>query len=243
MKIKYLLIIALFFSCGAHKSTLHTKKIQTTTIKEDFSVITDNFSPVMNKTYYWYKSNELHQSKGDYSGEVLHGNYTKYYITNELAEKGEFNYGVKTKQWKSWFKNGQLKAVENYSNGNLSGAFTLYSDDGAILTSGKYSNNKKTGQWIDYVTKDTLNYKKGNIVKQKDSVGNVKQPFFKRLFKKKDTLNIEKNNKNIKVQERKRNNTSKRKPNKVKPPKKTKKPKKDSFLKRLFSKKDKNAKS
>jgi len=35
MKIHHLLIAALFFSCGAHKSTVHQKKIQTTNVKEE----------------------------------------------------------------------------------------------------------------------------------------------------------------------------------------------------------------
>jgi len=200
------------------------------------------------------KSNEIHQSQGDYSGDALHGNYTKHFITNELAEKGQFDYGVKINEWKRWFKNGQLKAVENYYNGKLSGAYLLYSDTGELLSSGRYNNNKKTGQWVDYVTNDTTYYRKGLVFNKKDSLGNAKEPFLKQVFKKKENTktNTKKktntNRKKAKKKERintsKRKTNKRRKPNAVRKPKKRKQPKKESFLKRLFSKKDKkNAKS
>ncbi|WP_179008677.1 toxin-antitoxin system YwqK family antitoxin [Winogradskyella forsetii] len=229
MKIKYLIIIALFFSCGANKSTIHQKKIQSTTFKEDFSVTTEEFNPSSNITYYWYKSNEILQSKGEYSGELLHGTYTRYYITNQLEEKGEFNYGLKTKQWRSWFANGQLQSIRNYSNGKLNGVYQLYDDTGLLIISGKYKSNKKTGRWINHVTKDTLHYRR-DIIKIEDSLKTNKPSFFKRIFKKKD-----------------KDNKDKIKPKKSKPQNKVNKnskPKKDSFFKRLFSKKDKkNVKS
>ncbi|WP_452223473.1 toxin-antitoxin system YwqK family antitoxin [Lacinutrix chionoecetis] len=242
MKVKHLFIILLITSCGASKDSIHKKKIQTTQFKEDFSVTKESTFPKKDKTYYWYKSNEIHQSNRDYSGDILHGNYTKYYINNQLAEKGQFDFGLKTNQWKSWFENGQVKSIKNYSNGKLNGEFVLYSNKGEVLTSGRYYNNKKSGQWIDYISKDTLNYKQGIIVNKKDSTGNNKKPFFKRLFTRKDTLDGFNNNE---INDKKRDNKIKRKDNKTNAhSKKNKKPKKDSFLKRLFSKKDKkNAKS
>lgn len=186
MRFLLLFLPIFFFSCKPNAELLHKKKIQTTTEKEDCVVILKSLNPSLNSTYYWYKSNEIHQSKGGYSGNLLHGDYTRYYITNQLSEKGVFSFGLKVKEWKSWFKNGQLKSVCNWKNGRLSGNYTLYDDFGKILLSGKYSKGNKVGKWIDYVKKDTICYKKGNVFlkKSKDSSIVKKELFYKRIFKK-----------------------------------------------------------
>ncbi|WP_044397244.1 toxin-antitoxin system YwqK family antitoxin [Lacinutrix sp. Hel_I_90] len=231
MKIKLLLIILLVVSCGASKESLHQKKIQTTTFKEDFMVTKEPTHTNTSRTYYWYKSNNIQQSKGGYSGDLLHGEYIQYYITNQLAEKGVFNHGLKTKTWKSWFKNGQLKTVEHYSNGKLNGKFELYGDDGNVVTRGRYKNDIKNGKWIDYIAKDTLRYKKGKQV-VKDSITIDEKPsFFKRLFKKKETEEKgELKEKTPKPLTQNKKKTVKKE--------KTQQPKKEPFLKRLFSKKE-----
>ena len=71
----------ILLSCKSSDSLVHKKKIQTTSFKEDCSVILGDVNAKDNKTYYWYKSNEIHFSKGDYSGNLLHDTYVKYYIT------------------------------------------------------------------------------------------------------------------------------------------------------------------
>src|SRR4051812_5239292 len=40
------------------------------------------------KVYYWYKANQIRTSRGGYAGELLHGNYTCYYIDQNLKQKG-----------------------------------------------------------------------------------------------------------------------------------------------------------
>jgi antitoxin component YwqK of YwqJK toxin-antitoxin module len=197
---------------------LQKKKIQTTTDKEDCVVILQEVSPSLNRTYYWYKSNEIHQSKGDYSGNLLHGNYVRHYITNELAEKGNFSYGLKKGEWKNWYKNGSLKTISNWKKGVLSGEYFLHNDSGELLLTGRYSKGEKVGKWVDYREKDTIRYKKGISVLKKEKDTNVvnKDGFFKRLFKKKS------NDESIKVQS-------------VKPS--DDKSKKVPFLKRVFRKK------
>jgi antitoxin component YwqK of YwqJK toxin-antitoxin module len=67
------------------------------------------------KAYYWFKSGEIHSSRYGAGGFVLHKTYSKFYESNQLAEKGEFNYGLKDGVWKSWYKNGQLKEIVKWN--------------------------------------------------------------------------------------------------------------------------------
>ncbi|MDC3388576.1 hypothetical protein OAX11_03590 [Flavobacteriaceae bacterium] len=201
--------VLLFFSCKIATNQTHKKKTQTTIHKEEFSVFLKKINPSLKKTYFWYLSNEVHQSKGDYGGELLHGNYTKYYVTNQLAEKGYFSKGLKQGEWVTWFVNGHIETISSWNNGVLSGNQEYYDDTGEIVLKGKYNNGLKTGVWIDYTDKNKVRYKKGVVIlqkrdtvfknnqkdtiknnsskkKEKDSIKNIKESsFLNRLFSKK----------------------------------------------------------
>ncbi|MGH1387347.1 toxin-antitoxin system YwqK family antitoxin [Kordia sp.] len=141
--------------------------------------------PKVEKTYFWYKSGEIHQSTGDIGGAVLVNAYIKYYKSKQLAEKGVFDKGLKDGVWKNWHKNGSLSKIEKWKKGFRHGDFIIYTENGKKKVEGKYRNHKKHGAWIDYVSQDTLVYKKGILVpkKQKDTI--KREPFLKRIFKKK----------------------------------------------------------
>jgi len=229
MRFLLLFSVLLFFSCKPNSDLLQKKKIQTKTYKEDCVVVLKNVKPSLNSTYFWYKSNEIHQSKGDYSGDLLQGIYVRHYITNELAEKGNFSYGLKKGEWKSWYKNGSLKAINNWKKGELSGKYFLHNDSGALLLKGKYLKGERIGKWIDYVKKDTTRYKNGVVFVKKVKDTNVvkKKGIFTRVFKKKNK-ETKKKGKMKKIKNAPNENS-----------------KKSPFLKRLFKKKPtaKNAKS
>ena len=134
------------------------------------------------KTYYWFKSGGVHQSIANAAGNVLHDTYLKYYRSNQLAEKGAFDYGLKTGTWKSWFENGQLRLQESWSNGYLDGEVLNYDSSGNLIIKGKYRNNVKVGQWINYRTRDTSYYK--DDIKLEEKPRNLIQ----RVLRKKDSL-------------------------------------------------------
>ena len=117
-------------------------------------------------------------------------------------------------------ENGKVKKVNEWQKGIKNGLFFSYDSLGNMVEKGKYRNNIKVNTWINYKTKDTIHYKKGEAILT-DPL-NKKDGFFKRVFKKKDA-----------------NSSKKEKSKKVKKANQ-KKPKKDNFFKRLFNKKEKN---
>ncbi len=132
------------------------------------------------KTYFWYRSGEIHHSTGGIGGDVLHKEYIKYYNDRQLAEQGQFYYGLKDGLWKSWYPNGAIATVINYQKGVINGKYLEYDISGNLITRGIYRNGLKSGKWIDYKNEgDTLSYKKGAIVKEKikDSSDTIRKPF------------------------------------------------------------------
>lgn len=118
------------------------------------------------RMYFWLKSHEVHETQGDYAGQLLDGDYVRLDANNNLAEKGAFASGLKHGVWKSWYPNGlmasstswwlgefhgptmtydstgQLAAVSNYRNGKMHGPQFVYKD-GKLLSEERYRRGKK----------------------------------------------------------------------------------------------------
>ncbi len=244
----WVLFFSLFFSSVTVFS--QRKVIQTASSKEVCNVTDKKIKPEINTTYYWYKSNEIHQSRGDFNGELLDGEYTKSFYTNELSEKGDFELGVKKGEWKSWHTNGKLKTVSYWQDGKLSGRFYHLDPNGKLVQQGKYSNGLKKGTWIENAT-DTIKYRRGKIIPKKEKKckkekrNKNKPSLLKRIFKKKSSKEAQtetnpeqpKRKKSEKVKVNKSSKKAEKKNKEIK----TDEKQKESFLKRIFkTKKDKN---
>ncbi len=175
--------------------------------------------------YHWYKTRGLHTSQSNYAGELLDGDYLKYYPDNQLAEKGVFKKGLKVSVWNTWHQNGILHTRSLWKNGRLSGRYVKWDSLGNTLEAGRYSRGFKNGKWIFYAKGDTIQYKKGKAVIRDTANDSLQQrtSFFKRVFGKKEDKKEMENNKK-KGQREKSQLTE---------------PNKEGLFKRLFKKKDK----
>lgn len=140
----------------------------------------DTWAPVdPHKTYYWYSSNTVHSTQGGYSGKLLNGSYTEYYLNKNLKEQGMFKNGLKTGTWKNWNEKGNLLSIVNWDAGIKSGKFELLDDGGVLKTSGSYRNNELDGNIKNYITADSVTivrYKNGKVVPQ-----TAGRPFWNRI--------------------------------------------------------------
>ena len=107
----------------------------------DFNLLVD---------YYWFSDNEIHVTKGAIGGKPLNGSFIKYYLDNNLKEKGEFYYGAKVNAWKYWHINGNIHKIENYDKGLLDGKYYVYNDKTQLIVNGQYKKNLKYGIWKLY---------------------------------------------------------------------------------------------
>lgn len=158
----------------------------------------DEFIP--GKEYYWFKAGEIHNSVSTSGGLVLHKEYFKYYRSNQMAEKGQFDFGLKDGIWQTWFENGQVESYTEWKEGFKHGKYLAYNQNGELVQSGQYRNNKPVKTWIDYKSKDTIFYKQDSayVDKPKTKTGLL----IESIFKPKDSLEkverkLEKENKKL----------------------------------------------
>lgn len=206
------------------------KRISDKNFRYEFFTITKKINPKRNKTYFWFKGGLIHQAEFGIAGEVLNGSFKKYFHSNQLAEQGEFNKGLKIGLWKSWHENGKIETTQTWRSGQKNGDFFKYNNSGEIIEKGKFSKNLKHGLWIDLVKKDTVIYKNGNIFIKK-----------KKLTKEeKEKIKLEKKLTKEKKEKRKSERKSKTQKTNSEKNKTTKKP---SWFSKLFKKNKANGKS
>lgn len=161
-KFKILISIIIFILLSFQNPNL-PKKVSDKEFRYEFFTKIKKIKTKKNFTYYWFKGGKIHLSEFGSTNELLHGKYVKYYLSNQLAEQGNFKNGLRIGLWKNWFENGKLAKIENYSNGRRNGKFEDYNELGKLVRSGYYKNNKKHGTFIDFIKKDTIKYKNDSI--------------------------------------------------------------------------------
>ncbi|MCO6147924.1 toxin-antitoxin system YwqK family antitoxin [Flavobacterium sp. NRK1] len=228
---KICLLLSVFFLFSFSETSLK-KRISDADFRYEFYTTDKTLSPKPERQYYWFKGGAIHNSEYGLAGELLHKDFFKFYHSNQLAETGKYNNGLKEGYWKTWFKNGVLQSNTYWDSGQKDGRYYAYDETGFLIEQGKYKNNKKHGRWVNYISKDTLKYRDGKIVvkkikvkKVKDTLHNNRQGFLKRLFIKKQ----KDENVNSATPAVKKNNSGTEK--------------KPGFFKRLFSKKEKKPKT
>jgi antitoxin component YwqK of YwqJK toxin-antitoxin module len=87
------------------------------TILAEINPISSVPSPKTNLFYYWYNANTIHSTQGGFSGTLLNGQYTEYYLNKNLKEQGIFKNGLKNGVWKSWNEDGMLSQTIKWKNG------------------------------------------------------------------------------------------------------------------------------
>jgi len=78
---------------------------------------TSLFKAKSNLHYYWYSSNVIHDTQGGYSGRLLNGAYSTFYLSKSLKEQGNFKNGLKDGVWKNWKEDGSLLYETNWKRG------------------------------------------------------------------------------------------------------------------------------
>jgi MORN repeat variant len=110
--------------------------------------------------YFWYRSREIHNTRGGYEGRLLHGEFTSFYSNNELKEFGEFKNGLKSGIWKEWYTNGELKNITPWINGAINGRLKEYGLNGKLTSVSQFRNNTLNGRQVIYTDSSTVKIKK-----------------------------------------------------------------------------------
>ncbi|WP_203258199.1 toxin-antitoxin system YwqK family antitoxin [Hyunsoonleella ulvae] len=252
---KQILVLCVVLTCIAFTTDVQKRMVRENGYDIECYISTkklNNYSS--DKTYYWFKSGGVHQSLANAGGNVLHDSYLKYYRSNQLAEQGAFDYGLKTGIWKYWDENGQLLLLEHWHNGYKQGKCITYSTNGDMVLAGTYRHNIKVGRWINYKTKDTTYHAKDtiytekpklmllSILRKKDSIEKAEIKFNRIAKRKFDSIEkvkikqeriVKKRNDSIERAKNKQERLTKKRLDSIEKARGNKK----SFIKRLFKKK------
>ncbi len=142
--------------------------------------------------------------------------------------------------WKTWFQNGTLETTQEFSNGLSSGNYQKFDRSGNVIEKGKFKKGKKHGFWINYISKDTIQFKQGEIFVPKPKLTREEKAIAKEAkLKEKEALKLQKDkDKELKKAEKEQKKNQIKNTN-TSVPEKKEKPKKENFFTRLFSKKEK----
>lgn len=160
-KVLHIILFVISFSLLSFNDPYSIKRISDKEFRYEFYTTKKNIHPKRGKMYFWFKGGAIHQAQSGTSGELLQGKYVKFFHSNQIAEQGYFQKGLKNGIWKTWYKNGILESSQKWSNGLQSGFVTLYNEEGKLIQNGKFYKGLKNGRWIDFVKKDTIYFKNG----------------------------------------------------------------------------------
>jgi hypothetical protein len=143
-----------------------------------FSVYRDSkrVKPNFNKVYHWYGSGCINKTKGNFEGQLLNGEYTAYYKSGKLKEKGLYNIGIRCGKWFTWNEDGTIQKVAEFDLNNYYKKLLIYSDSGQLIKRVQFDNNNKIkkSQTLDLDGKINyiIKYENGII---RDTIFNKKQ--------------------------------------------------------------------
>lgn len=162
------------------------------TIKTSVSNTTKKHKVDEELTYYWYASNKIMATKGDFDGKLIDGPYVSFYLSSNLKEKGNFKNGLKMGKWISWYENGKIDEITYWSNGKKSGSYKKFNEDESLSISANYKNDKLKGTKTEYVDGQITSqkkYKRGKEIIKKEKSSTKKSIHLKEkistIFRKK----------------------------------------------------------
>ena len=148
-----------------------------------------------------YTKDGLLLEKADFQDGKYKGIYESYYTNGKLKRKSSASYlnkgDIKDGKSEKYFEDGQLEALESYTEGIKDGDFQFYAKDGRALSKASYKKGLKDGVFENYYENGNLKYK---IKYSNDVLDGVHEeytkdglPYFKRNYKsgKKDGVNEE----------------------------------------------------
>jgi hypothetical protein len=121
-----IILLCLIFPCLASAQKVPDFGISKVRILQPDKIIEAETIPLTPKLkpnavflYYWYSSNKIHSTQGGFSGRLLNGAYTEFYLTRNLKEQGTFDKGLKNGTWKNWDEEGKLVKTTHWKKGLL----------------------------------------------------------------------------------------------------------------------------
>ena len=103
---------------------------------------------------------------GNFENGIRTGKWTTYFPDQTIKEEGTYLDGFKEGLWKIYHQNGQLWKEGSLVKNNRQGDWYTYDKEGVLIIKGVFENDLQNGQWEYYYSDGTLRLK-GKLVEGK----------------------------------------------------------------------------
>jgi hypothetical protein len=156
--------------------TFHIERLDTS-ISFEVCAVNPKVVAKESSSYSWYLDDKILQTRGGFSGRLLHGRYTSFYGNKNLRERGTYIKGRKEGKWMKWNSDGKINEVSYWRMGVKQGKYVLYNDMGQRMLSGRFKKDKLNGNVSSYEKDKVISkvkYRNGTEVPLKISKGKTK---------------------------------------------------------------------
>lgn len=92
-------------------------------------------------------------------GTIIQGEKDGYWLSFDtssslIKEEKEYKNGKLDGCWKSYFKDGGVQIISNWTNDTLNGLYQAYYLPQSIAEKGNYVMGKKIGRWYYYINRE-----------------------------------------------------------------------------------------
>lgn len=101
----------------------------------------------------------------NYRKNILHGVYQRFHNNGFLSDSGYVSRGRNQGVWKTWFDNGNIREIKNYTIGRtwfgyqysyLEKEYKSWFRNGRLDDSGYYKANNREGIWVDWIENGSI---------------------------------------------------------------------------------------
>lgn len=110
-----------------------------------------------NGVFVRYNADEKIILSANYRNGLLHGMLIRFYDNGLMADSGALLFGSNTGTWKHWYYDGQIKEIQRFSNnttnrfGLRDKEYMSWYPNGQLKDSGFYKRGNKSGIWLEYL--------------------------------------------------------------------------------------------
>jgi len=99
---------------------------------------------------------------------ILHGEYTSFYMNGNMEKKGNYDEGLPEGEWEYYYENSKLKMKGELEAGEPNGYWIYYYETGDKKMEGKMVGDRREGDWLIY-------YQNGVVKRQGEFVDGVRK--------------------------------------------------------------------
>lgn len=120
----------------------------------------------------WHPSGVAKSSEGAWSDDVMTGEWSTFYPTGTVEQRGTYTNGRKDGMWTSFAVTGEKTAEGEFVGGLEQGQWTFWNIDTLTRAEGVYVLGKRDGVWLDYspegkALRERI-YRDGRLISQRE---------------------------------------------------------------------------